>query len=246
MSSRLTRKDIKRDEVLETIGGFVGFITRNVKAILFSVAGLIVLALAAAGYRAISEGKAAEANLALSRALSAYSAPIDAESPRPDDPSEPSFASQATRTARARELFAEVTESFSGTDAADIAGVYLGSIASAEGDLEQARERWQSFVERQKGHLLALEVRLNLMALDRAVGRGEELVDELRAELASARSEIPEEVLLDQLGLTLESLGRTEEAADIYRRLVQDYPFSVYTQGANERLAVIEAAAGEA
>lgn len=246
MSSRLTRRDIKRDEVLETISGFVGFVSAHGKAILLGVVGLIVVALGAAGYRAIAESKAAKGNSALGRALLVYGAPIDAESPQPDDPSEPRFADEASRTARAKRLFADIAERFSATDAGDIAGAYLGSIAAAEGDLETARDHWQRFVERQQDHLLALEVRLNLMSLDSALGRGEELVDELRAELSSADSDLPEEVLLHQLGLTLESLGRTEEAADIYRRLVQDFPFSAYSDGANKRLTAIEAAAGNA
>ncbi len=246
MSSRLRRQDIKRDEVLETIGGFIGFVNAHGKAILLGIVGLIVLALAAAGYRAFSESRAAKGSDALARALSAYSAGIDAESPRPEDPVAPTFADEASRTARAKELFLEVADEFGATDAGDIAGAYLGSIAAANGDLEAARDHWQRFIERQKGHLLALEVRLNLMAVDTALGRGEELVDELRAELAGGRSELPEEVLLYQLGSTLESLGRDAEAIDIYQRLVDDFPFSSYSEGASERLTELQAAADEA
>ena len=62
------------------------------------------------------------------------------------------------------------------------------------------------------------------MSLDREEGKGAEFVDALRAELSSARPGLPEEVLLNQLALTLESLGRDAEARDIYERLVQDYP----------------------
>ncbi len=242
MSARLTRKDIKRDEVMETLGGFVGFVSAHGKAIVLGIVALILLALAAAGYRALAASKAVEANQALAAALEVYT-PADAE---PSSEGATADDGEAGRVARAEALFAKVAEDFAGTDAADIAGAYLGSIAAARGDLETAREQWQRFVRRQKNHLLALEMRLNLMALESALGRGEELVDELRAQLASARPELPEEVLLNQLGVTLESLGRHEEAADIYRRLVQDFPQSPYSGNAGERLAALEAAAGEA
>lgn len=236
MSSRLTRKDIKRDEVLETLGGFVGFVNAHGRTILLGVAGLVVVALGVAGYRAFEASRAAKASAALAEALDVYTPGAEAEDPD----------AAASRRARATPLFAAVAEGFAGTAAADVADAYLGSIAAAEGDLEGAREHWRRFVERQKEHLLALEVRLNLMTVERALGRGEEMVDELRAELSSARPDLPEEILLNQLGLTLESLGRDAEAADIYRRLVQDFPQSPYSGAAGERLAALEAAAGEA
>lgn len=243
MSSRLTRKDIKRDEVLETIGGFVGFVTKHGKSIVLAAVGLIVLILALVGYRVYAMGRAEEGSRALGRAQRVYEAPIDSEAPEPDAAVAPSFADEAGRTARARELFESVASEFGGTDAGDIASAYLGSIAAAAGDLEGARERWSGFVDRQPDHLLSQEIRVNLMALDRRLGRGEDLVDELRAELASASSKLPEELLLNQLGLTLEELGRADEALDIYQRLVQDFPQSPYSRVASDRISELEGSA---
>ena len=244
MSSRLTRQDMKRDEVLETLGGFVGFVRDHGRSILLGIGAAILVVLGILAYRVVQSGRSAEGSAALGRALTVYSAPIDAAGANPDDPRNPVFASEESRQARAAALFAEVAEEYSGTDPADIAGAYLGSLASASGDLAKAREHWERFLDRQDGHLLASEVRLNLMALDREEGKGAELVDSLRAELASARPGLPEEVLLNQLALTLESLGREPEARDIYRRLVQDYPLSPYFAIASERIAALEAGAG--
>lgn len=243
MSARLTRQDMKRDEVLETLGGFVGFVTRHGRSIVIGVIGLIVLILAGVGYRAVAAGKAARGSEAFGEALAVYQAAIDADAPDPDHPTTPSFADRASRDARAKELFTAVAEEYAGTDPGDLASVYLGSIAAAEGDLEGARDRWRQFVDRQSDHLLSREVRVNLMALDRALGRSEQLVDELRAELSGADSELPEEVLLNQLALTLEELGRDAEAIDIYRRLVEDFPLSPYSRVASDRIAELEASA---
>ena len=246
MSTRLSRKEIKRDGFAESVGGFFGFVSENARAIALGIVAIVVLALALAGYRAYSEGRAAKGSRALAKALEVYNAPIDAGAADPENTDTPVFADEASRLARARVLFAEVADDFARTDAGDVAIAYLGSIAAAEGDLEGARERWQRFLGRQRNHILAMEIRLNMMVLDSALGRGEELVDELRAELSASRSDLPEEVLLNQLGRTLESLGRSDEAADIYRRLVQDYPLSTYSRQANERLQELEAAANEA
>lgn len=244
MSSRLTRKEIKRDEVLETLGGFVGFLGDHGRSILIGVGAAILVVLAVVAYRVVQSGRASEGSQALARALTAYGAPVDPAGADPDNPSSPVFASDESRTARASALFAEVAEEYSGTDPGDIAGAYLGSLASAAGNLQGAREHWQGFLDRQEGHILASEIRLNLMALDREEGRGAELVDALRAELSSARPGLPEEVLLNQLALTLESLDRDAEARDIYERLVQDYPLSPYFSIATERIGALQAGAG--
>lgn len=244
MSSRLTRKDIKRDEVLETIGGFVGFVTHYAKAIAAGALALLVLALAFVAYRALANSKADAASGELARALTTYGAPVVAEGATPDDSDSPSFADDGSRAARARELFTQLREEFAGTDAADIAGAYLGSLASADGDLEGAREHWERFLGRQSGHVLAGEIQLNLMSLDRALGRGTELVEELRDELTSPRRDLPEEVLLDQLARTLESLDRTDEALDIYERLIQDFPQSAFARTAGERVSTLRPDSG--
>jgi outer membrane protein assembly factor BamD (BamD/ComL family) len=51
-------------------------------------------------------------------------------------------------------------------------------------------------------------------------------------------------VLLDQLARTLESLDRTEEALDIYERLVQDFPQSAFARTASERVAALRPDSG--
>ena len=244
MSSRLSRKEIKRDEVLETLGGFVGFLRTNLRSILLGIGAVILAVLAVVAYRAVQSGRAARGSEALARALVVYNAPIDAESPAPEDALNPVFASDESRTARASALFTEVADEYGGTDPGDIAGAYLGSLASASGDLAQARQRWEEFLDGQSDHILAAEIRLNLMSLDRQEGSGAELVDSLRAELSSNRPGLPEEVLLNQLALTLESLDRDAEARDIYQRLIQDYPRSPYFQVATDRLSALEAGPG--
>jgi tetratricopeptide (TPR) repeat protein len=244
MSSRLSRQEIKRDEVLETLGGFFGFVRKHGRTILMGIGATVLAVLAIVSFRVIQHGKAAEGSEALALALTAYGAPIDPAGANPDDPTSPVFASEEARSARATALFADVAADYAGTAPGDIAGAYLGSIASAAGDLAQAREQWENYLDRQGGHILASEVRLNLMSLDREEGKGAELVDSLRAELSSARPDLPEEVLLNQLALTLESLDRHAEARDIYQRLVQDYPTSPYFAIASERIAALEAGAG--
>jgi outer membrane protein assembly factor BamD (BamD/ComL family) len=133
-------------------------------------------------------------------------------------------------------MFDEVRSDHDGTDAADIAMVYRAELATREGDLALARELWEKFLERQKDHMLVAEVHLNLMSLDRVEGRGDELITRLNSMLDSPdRKDLPTDVLLNQLAITLEDSGREEEARRAYRRIIDEFPTSPYVDGARAR-----------
>ncbi len=240
MSQRLTRKEIKRDEILETVGSFFDFLQRHGRTLILAALGLVVAFLVGWGVWMLGQRREAAAGERLARALAVYAAPVDAAAPRPDDLARPSFADDASRKARADELFRGVREEYGGTDAADIAGAYLGSMAAGAGRDDEARQLWEEFLDRQGDHLLAAQIELNLMALDRAPGRTAELVDRLRARLDDPREKLPKDVLLHQLGLALEDLGREAEARDAYGRLVDEFPSSPLRLQAEGRVDALE------
>jgi tetratricopeptide (TPR) repeat protein len=238
--SRLSRKEMKRDEVMETVGGFFEYGRDHAKTILWSVAAVIVLALAVVAWFAYQGGREERSAESLAAALRVFGAAVDPAAADPDNARAPVFADDASRVARARELFEQIRSEHGGTDAADLAGAYLGHLDADAGNLDGAREHWESFLDRQSEHLLAAEVSLNLMALDRVQGRSEQLVDELRARLDDPRETLPEEVLLNELGLTLEQLDRRAEAREIYGRIVQEYPQSPFFGRAQRQFEALE------
>lgn len=239
MSQRLTRKDIKRDEVMETVGSAVDWVSAHARTIVYSIVAVIVVIVVGLLVRGYVSDRAARASEALAHALEVYAAPVDELAPRPDDPDAPVFATAADRDARSVELFRQVRSDFGGTIAAGVAGVYLGEMAARDGRLDEARELWEGFADGGGDDMLTAQVRVNLMELDRRQGRSEELVDRLRAELEQPQSELPTEVVLHQLAVTLEGLDRTEEARGVYQRIVDEFPSSAYRAGARRRLDVL-------
>lgn len=125
-------------------------------------------------------------------------------------------------------MFEGLRKEHLGTDAADIALVYQAEFAAQDQDYERARSLWEKFLEEQSDHMLAAEVEVNLMSLDRAEGRGEQLVTEIKSLLDSPEANLPKDVLLYQLAITLEDLGRKDEAQEAYQQIVNDYPGSPY------------------
>lgn len=238
MTDRLTRKEMKRQDTFQiTMGRVLDWIRLHRRQI---IAGAALVVLAVVGLAAWALWLATiedDAQALLAEAIEAYGAPIRAEGEEAPagGADELSFPSAEARRTRAAALFEEVEEDYGASSAADVARVYLGEIAAAQGDTERARELWQDFLDEHPRHLLGAEVRLNLYSLDRAAGRGEEVEAELRAMLDDERRPLPEDVLLHELAVTLESLGRQEEAAEHYQDLLDRFNQSPYAVAAREK-----------
>jgi tetratricopeptide (TPR) repeat protein len=185
-------------------------------------------------------GQQEKANQALAQAMKVYQAPVTATGAKPTDPDEPSFPTDAARRARAKELLAKVHQQYGSTDAGDVAGLYLAQIAADEGRLDEARKLWSDYAGEHKGTMLGAEAQLNLLALDRKQGKGEEAVRELRAMLEKGDSPLPQDLILHQLGLTLEELHRPQEAIQSYQRIIDEFPQSTFRADAQQKIAALD------
>lgn len=240
MNQRLTRKEIKRDEFATALGRGVDYAESHVRTILYAVGGVLLLLAIGVGIYFFLGSRARKANEALSYALKVDQAPIQATGAKPNDKAEPSFATEAARDAKSKELFTALHNDFGGTEAGDVAGLYLAQIAADEGQLDRARELWSDFVDEHGDHALAGEARLNLFALDRKQGKGEDLVTRLRGMLEESEPPLPKDVLLHEMAITQEQLGRPQEAVAAYQQIVDDYPQSPYRQDAQQKLSALD------
>jgi tetratricopeptide (TPR) repeat protein len=237
MSERLTRKEIKRDEFVEALERSASFVERNVRVLIASAVALVVVVAAGFGIWWWLEVTEARASAAFTEALEVYRAPVG-EGAAPESEGGPTFADEAARRDRAAELFAAVRDDYGRSGASDVAGVYLAQIAVETGDPERARELWQEFVDERPDHVLAGQVRVNLIHLDRQQGRAEEVVSRLEPMLTADPTErpLPGDVVLWELAQTYEALGRGDEAEATYRRLTEEYPTSAYASQASQKL----------
>lgn len=237
MSDRLTRKEIKRDEFVEALERSASFMERNVRRLVAGTIALVVVVAAGFGIWWWLGVRQERANAALTEALEVYRAPVG-EGAEPETEGGPTFPDEAARGARAEELFTAVREGYGMSGAADVAAVYLAQIAVESGDAERARTLWQEFAEDRSDHVLAGQVRVNLIHLDRQQGRGEEVVARLEPMLIADPEdrELPGDVVLWELAQTYEALERGDEAQAAYRRLSEEYPTSAYASQARQKL----------
>ena len=234
LSPKEIKQDIREDEVRTFLTRAVEHLQDNPKQVIGAIAGVVGLILLVAGGLSYRDHQRDAANEMLAGALKLYQAPVLTEDANPDDPRDPSFASDEDRIARSRAAFEEVQSSFGSNIAGEVAGLYLAEIEASEGQTESARATWESFLDDHGEHILAVSVRLNLIRLDRAEGRGAQVAEVLQGELDKAEKSLPEDVILFELAQTREEMGETEEAMELYQRIIDEFPQSPYVARARQ------------
>lgn len=245
-SRRLSPKEIKRDlredEFRSVTMSFFDRLLENWQKVAVGLGVVVALGLALFGFKTYLDHQRDKAADELVGAMRIYEAPITEGGASPDDPQAPSFASEEARRSRAKESFGAIRGRTGSGVNGDVAGLYLARIAMEEGDTETARRLWTSFVDEHPDHLLGVSARLNMIALDRREGRAEEVAASLREELDKAGEHVlPADVLLFELGQTLDQLERKEEAVELYQRLVDEFPRSPYAGRARQRTTAVDA-----
>lgn len=247
MNQRLTRKDIKRDEFANAVGRSFEFAEIHSRQLLLMLGAVLLAVLVGILAFFYVNHRSDLANQALAKATKVYNAPVDPAGAKPNDPREPSFATEAARQARARQLLERLRSDFRFTDAADVASIYLAALDASSGKLAEARQLWNDFVKKHGDHVLAAQARIDLMDLDRSQGKGNEVAQRLREMLDQSDAPLPQDAVLYELATTLEQLNRNQEAAQTYQKLVDEFPQSPYRQTAQQKLTALDptrAAAG--
>lgn len=222
------REDLKRNELGEALGRGIHYAEDHARTIAWAVGSVLGVAVLGVALFLWWNSRKAAANELLVQGLRVYDAPIVASGAQPDDPVSPTFASESARRDRARQLFTSLEARFGGGRVGRVAKLYLAQIALAENDSERARGLWREFLDSEPTGPLAATARVNLYRLDRDQGKSQAVADELAKMLEQADRPLPNDVILYQLALTYESLGRRDDAAAAYRRIVEEHPQSPY------------------
>ncbi len=242
MSQRLTRKEIKqKDHFVTSVESTLDYGKSHVKPILFGIAGVVGIILLGGAVMVWSSHRAKQAGVALNEAVKTLGAPVTGLDA--DEGEDLTFKDEESRRAKAKELLEGVKDRFGSSDAGRLADLYLAKIAAEEGDLTKAQELWQGYSKKAGASVVAAQVQMNLLALERQENGPEAVVKRLEEMLESDRSVLPDDVVLFELGSALEDLSRGEEALPYYQRIVDEFPSSQYSFDARQKTTQLSASA---
>jgi Tetratricopeptide repeat-like domain/Tetratricopeptide repeat len=231
---RQHRRDLKHDKFVDEVGSWSGKARDNQKLLISITAAIAAIALIGYGlyfYRSIRERHGQDA---LANAISTVDSPlIQPAAPNP----QAKFKTEPERAAAAEAMFRDVQKKYSGTNASDVANLYLARIAASRNDLATARKLLQDFIAEHPKHLLVGVARYSLYELRINSGEAAQVANDLNQELAKTENQVlPTDTMLAILAHAYEVQGNVEKWKETYRRIVTEFPDSPYALDAQRRL----------
>ncbi len=232
MSKRLTRREMKRDEVMTALERAYVYVDEHRREFFVLVAVVVVAVLTVTGAMAYRDRRIRAASEQLGKAIQAFGAPVEgSEEAKGAEESQKLYSSEAEKLRVAEEGFEKVTSRYRGTGPAQVAQFYIALCKMKSGDAEGAASAFQA-ITLDKTAVVAGVARLALATLAREKGEPGKAVDVLK----DKRYAGPPDAVLFLRGLALEDEGKTTAAAEAFKELRKSYPDSGFAYEARARL----------
>lgn len=232
---RQHRRDLKHDKFVDEVGALSTRARENQRLLYMIAAVAVAIALGAYGYYFYRSTRERKAQDSLAVAIETIESPlIMAKAPQPDPQAK--FKTEAERTAAAEKQFKDVQTTYGGSDASDVANLYLARIAAGRGDAAAARKLLQNFISEHPKHFLVGSAHYSLYQLRVDNGEAPQVLAELNAELAKPDPILPADSLLVLLAHTYEVQGNDQKSRETYRRITTEFPESPFALEAQRRV----------
>lgn len=228
MTSKIRRQDLKRNELAETMGKTVDYVSGHKKGVTEAIVVLAGVAVLAGGFFLYREWSERSAGRDLSEALAILDTPLAFEQPG----AAKTFASAAERRAQADPLLRKAAAHGS-TPSGRAAQVIL-----AANGADKAIQEVDVFEKaaRQARSESAAAAEIDAAKALAAQGKTTEAIDRLKRAIESPASAAPKDALLFALGAIYEQSGAAADARATYQRLITDYPNSPYRADARQKV----------
>lgn len=236
---RQHRQDLKHDKFVDEIGVLSTRARENQRLLLTITAAAVAIAVLAYGIVFYTGNKEEKAQAALAGAIDTMDSPLLPPAGQPQaQPAAPGakYKTEAERSAAAEKQFQTVQANYSGTDAADVAKLYLARIDAGRGDVTTAKSLLQQFINDHPKHLLVGTARYSLYQLRIDGGEAAQVVTEVNAELTKSEPVLPSDSLLALLAHAYDTQGNQAKSRDVYKRITTEFPDSPYALEAQRRM----------
>jgi len=228
------RRELKHDRFVDEIGTLSSKARENQRLLIGAGVGVLVIILAVYGFFAYRSTREQKAQEALSDAIATIDSPLPAPNGQPMPGTK--YKTEAERTAVAEKQFKDVKAKFDGTDAADVADLYIARFDAGRGDTATARQLLEKFVRDHPKHVLVGSAKFSLYQLRIENGQAQQVANELNAEMTKTDPVLPTDTLLILLAHAYDAENNGVKARDAYKRIATDYPDSPYALEAQRRM----------
>ena len=221
---RLTRKKLKQDEFISVVDEMVSWITDNWRPLAAALGAVCLVAVIWWGVTLFGHSRTEKAAYDLYQAVQLLEGSQSPDNPVKPDPDAAKVKLQA------------IVDQYGRSDQADVARVYLGRMATDNGDTDTASQLFRKVAQRHRGDAIGRLATLDLIHLRVSLGQGAEVASELQAMAAGSDRRLPRDVALYELGSLFLKEQKPERAREYFQKLVDDLPDSPYQPQAQQRL----------
>lgn len=230
---RQHRRELKHDKFVDEIGVLSTRARENQRILIGIAIAALAVALVAYGIYFYRSNRERQAQDLLSSAIDTMDSPlINPGQPNP----QAKYKTEADRSAAAEKQFNDVKSRFGGTDAADVADLYLARIVAGRGNTPVSRKLLEDFIHDHPKNVLVGSARYSLYQLRIESGEAANVSNELTAELAKKDPVLPADSLLVLLAHSYEVQGNDAKSRETYRRIVTEFPDSPFALEAQRRV----------
>ena len=232
---KITRKEIKRDELATTIGSLAGILEGHRRSLAIAAAALLLLALAVVGGVWFSHGREADSLTALASVQKA----VSAQSAEEATPGQSGAARYATRHERFQDVLRladQVLTDHPSSRAARWASYYKAVALKELGSHDDALKEVMSLTGSTQDEFVSASARVLQAQIQEAKGDLAGAAEVYANLAASAPTRFPIDFALINQARLLDAQGRKEEALEVYRRVSQDFPESPFAGEASRHL----------
>jgi hypothetical protein len=231
------KRQIKQDELVSGFQQASRWTTAHGSEVKVTAAVVAVVGLAAFGVTSYLAHRRGEAGRAFSAALDTFHSPVSTELPEGfEPPPGPVFGSGAEKNRKAATEFDEVARKYGSLDAGRRARYYAALARIELGEYDAAEKSLSEIAAQRDGDGLESSLaRLALADLHRRRGQLDKAIEDYRRLVDDSSFVLPRDHVLLELASTLEAAKRPAEAGAAYRRIVDEFPASVYAPVARRR-----------
>ena len=228
MTQKISRRDMKRNELAETVGRTVGYVSEHKRGVTEAVAIAAGVVILVGGFFAYRTWVGRSAGKDLSEALAILGTPLASEQPTATK----TYPTEAARRVEA-EKFLKKAAAHGSTASGRAAQVILAAGgADKPGTSVEVFEKAARTGKSETAAVAEIDAARALAAQGKTV----EAIDRLKRAIESPSTAAPKDALLFALAQIYEQSGAAADARATYQRLINDYPNSPYRADARQKV----------
>ncbi len=233
MAQHISRKELKKDEVRETLAHGAKAVLSHQQFVLFLAIGVILAAAGFYGWRAYTARQTMKASMTFDAAMKVFQTPVGT----PPAPGETSYATDPAKFTAAEGMFSSLAAKYPRTRAGHLARYYAALCDEKLGKPDDAK-KWLGGLLASRDVYVAGLAKFELAALDDRTGQDAEAVKLYEELIAKPPVLVPKAVAM----LALADHYRQKDpskAAQLYGQIKSEYPDTPIAEQASRSLSLL-------